>query len=170
MNKFYEEEYATPLSELDYKFLEQNLSLKGLLKPFKGKGELEQPLQEIENTISQLEQISERLIEDNKERLPIKYLPFYLKKRRLKNGSIYLSWKQIKIVIEQGKTKRMEIEGKKLIYDALKHKTLSLKDKNFIREIEKDRLTINFQMRVCIRVRQLIKEMLPKYEELDRND
>lgn len=167
MNEFYKDEYANTLSSADYQFAIQHLSLKGLLKPFKGKGEYETILQEIESHLSRLENIAERLINDTRDKLPIKYLPFYLKKRRLSNGSVYLSWKYKKIVIVNGKTSRTEIEGKRLILDALEQNNLSHEDKNFIRQLEIDRLTLNFQMRVCIRIRHLINEMLPKFDELN---
>lgn len=167
MNEFYKDEYANTLSLTDYQFEKQHLSLKGLLKPFKGKSEYEILLQEIEFNLSKLESNAERLINDTKDKLPIKYLPFYLKKRRLTNGSIYLSWKYKKIAIVDGITSRTEIEGKRLILDALKQNNLSYKDKIFIRQLEIDRLTLNFQMRICIRIRHLINEMLPKFDELN---
>ncbi|WP_392562225.1 DUF3158 family protein [Orbus sturtevantii] len=167
MSQIYEEDYADTLSPTDYQFAKQHLTLKGLLKPFKGKGEYETLLQEIEFDISRLELISQRLINDTKNKLPIKYLPFYLKKRRLKNGSVYLSWKYLKTEINNGKTKRIETEGKQLIFDAFTHSNLSDADKQFIRELEIDRLTLNFQMRVAIRTRYLITELLPKFDELD---
>ncbi|OCG17400.1 hypothetical protein A9G24_03335 [Gilliamella sp. App6-5] len=167
MNELYKDEYANTLSHLDYQFAKQHLSLKGLLKPFKDKGEYKIILQEIESHISKLENIAERLINDTRDKLPIKYLPFYLKKRRLSNGSVYLSWKYKKIIIVDGKTSRTEIEGKRLILDALKQNNLSHDDKVFIRQLEVDRLTLNFQMRVCIRIRHLINEMLPKFDELN---
>lgn len=166
MSKFYEEDYADTLSTSDYLFARQHLSLKGLLKPFKGKGEYETILQEIESDLSRLEKIAERLINDTKDKLPIKYLPFYLKKRRLSNGSLYLSWKYKKMTISNGEVKRVEIEGKKLILEALSESNLSNADKRFIKELEIDRLTLNFQMRIAIRTRHLIAEMLPKFDEL----
>ena len=169
MTKFYKDDYADSLNNTDYEFVseKQYVSLNGLLKPFKGKEEYEALLSEIEYNLYKLESISERLINDTKDKLPIKYLPFYLKKRRLSNGSIYLSWKYKKIAIVDGKTTRTEIEGKQLILDALKKSNLSYDDKIFIRQLEADRLTLNFQMRICIRIRHLINEMLPKFDELN---
>ncbi|OCG64094.1 hypothetical protein A9G48_03995 [Gilliamella sp. wkB18] len=168
MNEFYHEEYADTLSPRDYIFVKQKTSLKGLLKPFKGNREYETFMQEIEFNIAQLEKIGLRLINDTKDKLPIKYLPFHLKKRRLQNGAVYLTWKQSKTVIQNGKPKRNEVEGKRLILELLEHSNLSKTEKSFIRELEIDRLTLNIQMTVCVRLRQLFRDTLPKIDELDQ--
>lgn len=167
MNQHYQENRASTLTPSDYYFVKQYPSLKGLLKPFKGKGEYEALLVDIEHCVTRLEMMGERLINDSKDKLPIKYLPFNLSSRKLKNGSVYLTWRQTKVHIIEGKRKQVNIEGKQLILNAIKPESqLSQAEKTFLVEMENDRLTLNMQMRTCAQLRYLINEMLPKFDEL----
>lgn len=168
MSQIYAEDDANTLSPKDYYFVRQSPSLKGLLKPFKGKGEYEALLVEIKICVTRLEMLGEKLINDTKDKLPIKYLPFNLSKRKLKNGSVYLTWRQTRAAIIEGKYKRVNIEGKQLIINAIKSESpLSQNEKTFLIEMENDRLTLNFQMRTCAQLRFLIEDMLPKFDELN---
>jgi len=168
MSQIYAEDDANTLSPKDYYFVRQYPSLKGLLKPFKGKGEYEALLEEIKICVTRLEMLGEKLINDTKDKLPIKYLPFNLSKRKLKNGSVYLTWRQTRAAIIEGKYKRVNIEGKQLIINAIKSESpLSQNEKTFLIEMENDRLTLNMQMRTCAQLRFLIQDMLPKFDELD---
>lgn len=167
MSQNYQEERASTLTPTDYYFAKQYLSLKGLLKPFKGKGEYEALLNEIVSCVSRLEMLGEKLINDSKDKLPIKYLPFNLSSRKLKNGSVYLTWRHTRTEIIEGKQKRVNIEGKQLILNAIKPGSpLSQDEKKFLIEMENDRLTLNMQMRLCAQLRFSIQDMLPKFDEL----
>lgn len=167
MNQLYQEDSASTLTPIDYNFVRQYPSLKGLLKPFKGKGEYEALLAEIENCVTRLEMMGDRLINETKEKLPIKYLPFNLSSRKLKNGSVYLTWRHTRTEIIEGKHKRVSVEGKKLILDAIKSDSpLSQDEKKFLIEMENDRLTLNMQMRMCAQLRFSIQDMLPKFDVL----
>jgi len=82
------------LSDNDYESLARNSSLKGLLKAFKGKGELQALVQELQETQAKLQQLQPQLKQAVYE-LPVRTLPLILCSNPARSGVSYLRWRNL---------------------------------------------------------------------------
>ncbi|HCA3581984.1 TPA: DUF3158 family protein [Salmonella enterica subsp. enterica serovar Ball] len=82
------------LSDHDYQPCARKSSLKGLLKAFKGKGELQALLQELRKTQTQLLQL-QPVLKQAVYALPVRYLPLVLCSNPARSGVSYLRWRNL---------------------------------------------------------------------------
>lgn len=82
------------LNDKDYQHCARNGSLKGLLKAFKGKGELQALALELQETQSRLQQLQPRL-KQAVQTLPVRYLPLVLCSNPSRSGVSYLRWRNL---------------------------------------------------------------------------
>lgn len=82
------------LSDEDYQCCARKSSLKGLLKAFKGKGELTNLEEELRETQSRLQQLQPRLKQAVQD-LPVRYLPLVLCNNPARSGVSYLRWRNL---------------------------------------------------------------------------
>lgn len=82
------------LSDEDYQFCARKSSLKGLLKAFKGKGELTSLEEELRETQSRLQQLQPRL-KQAVQHLPVRTLPLVLCSNPARSGVRYLRWRNL---------------------------------------------------------------------------
>lgn len=168
MNKMYKESFGRLLDETDYFFgkRHRHRSLKGLYKPFKSKGEYYDLIGEINSSITELECASMRLINTAKETMPIKYLPIFLRGKKNKGGAFLIYWRRSK-KLSNNEVNPDEIEGKQVIYECLHSDKLTDDEKRFIKEFELDRIAINTQLSLLVRMRWMLRDCIKKIEEID---
>lgn len=83
-----------PLQQTAFQGLQQSASLKGLLKPFKGKGELEQ-LAELCGVIEgELKQLAQDVLGQARQR-PFSLLPVRLTEQNTGSGTMFLRWQHV---------------------------------------------------------------------------
>ncbi len=78
----------------DYQFIACKSSLKGLLKAFKGKGELAAVIDEISRSRSELAILQQRLVQSS-QRWPVRYMPLLLCRSPARSGATFLRWRNI---------------------------------------------------------------------------
>ena len=82
------------LSDEDYQGYARKSSLKGLLKAFKGKGELTSLEEELRETQAMLQHLQPRLKQAVQD-LPVRYLPLVLCSNPARTGVSYLRWRNL---------------------------------------------------------------------------
>jgi hypothetical protein len=82
------------LSDDDYQYCARKSSLKGLLKAFKGKGELTSLEDELRETRSMLQQLQPPL-KQAVQNLPVRDLPLVLCCNPARSGVSYLRWRNL---------------------------------------------------------------------------
>ncbi|KIS43210.1 DUF3158 family protein [Kosakonia radicincitans] len=82
------------LSDNDYENCARNSSLKGLLKAFKGKGELQELAQEVQELQAKLQQLQPQL-KQAVFNLPVRTLPLVLCSNPARSGVSYLRWRNL---------------------------------------------------------------------------
>lgn len=84
-----------PLGQVDYLQLEHAAYLKGLLKPFKGKGALATWANECAATRDGLIELAQRRILPQARGYPYSLLPIYLAQQRTAAGTVFLRWRSL---------------------------------------------------------------------------
>lgn len=84
----------SPLEQTDFRNLEQAASLKGLLKPFKGKGDLSDWASECHKLRDELIVLSERQVLAQANRYPFTLLPVQLAQQTTGAGTTFLRWRK----------------------------------------------------------------------------
>jgi len=84
-----------PLEQTAFQRLEHATYLKGLLKPFKGKGDLETWASECEALRDALIALAERSILPQARRPPFNRLPVYLAQQTTGAGTTFLRWRNL---------------------------------------------------------------------------
>ncbi|CAH0160339.1 DUF3158 family protein [Pseudomonas mediterranea] len=120
-----------------YRQLEHVASLKGLLKPFKGKGELEYLAQVAREIEAQLCRLMETLVQQT-ERPPYSLLDFRLVLQNTSAGSTFLRWR----------TRDFSRMGVAVWELQLSNKTLPQLVREGLHRFECDRIALNLQMSV----------------------
>jgi hypothetical protein len=82
----------TPLTSTDFIALEQAASLKGLLRPFKSKGELDAWASQCERQRDGLGRLAQRLL-SQATAYPLNLLPVVLAQQRTSAGTTFLRWR-----------------------------------------------------------------------------
>ncbi|WP_349571144.1 DUF3158 family protein [Azotobacter salinestris] len=83
-----------PLDQTAFQRLEHGAFLKGLLKPFKGKGELGQLRALCEGLLEALIQLAERQVLDQVDGYPYSLLPIRLTRQSTGAGTVFLRWRR----------------------------------------------------------------------------
>jgi hypothetical protein len=135
----------------DFARLEHAGSLKGLLKPFKGKGELEDWAGQCETVCEGLLRLSKRLLAQARA-YPFTLLPIVLAQQRTRAGTTFLRWRR-------HDTDRM---GDALWEEVLRHPGTSsaLADELFALEIT--RLALNMQLSLAHTLARQARECAKK--------
>ena len=84
--------FFTPLEATDFMALEQSASLKGLLKPFKSKGELELWSRQCEGLRDALAGLAQRLL-SQATAYPLNLFPVVLAQQTTSAGTTFLRWR-----------------------------------------------------------------------------
>lgn len=82
------------LSDRDYENCARKSSLKGLLKAFKGKGELQALMQELQRTQAALQQL-QPVLKQAVYATPVRTLPLVLCSNPARSGVSYLRWRNL---------------------------------------------------------------------------
>ena len=83
-----------PLEQADFRELQQAASLKGLLKPFKGKGDLSEWASECHRLRDELIALSEHRVLAQATRYPFTLLPVQLAQQTTGAGTTFLRWRK----------------------------------------------------------------------------
>ena len=83
-----------PLQQDAFQGLQQGASLKGLLKPFKGKGELSQLADQCRALEAGLKVLAQRVLYQAR-RHPFSLLPIRLIEQKTLAGTVFLRWQQV---------------------------------------------------------------------------
>src|SRR6185437_1287101 len=84
-----------PLEQTAFQRLEHAAYLKGLLKPFKGKGDLETWASQCEALRDALIALAERSLLPQARRAPFNQLPVYLAQQTTGAGTTFLRWRNL---------------------------------------------------------------------------
>ncbi|WLD65558.1 DUF3158 family protein [Pseudomonas sp. OVF7] len=125
------------LTQAAYRQLEHAASLKGLLKPFKGKGELEHLAQVAREIEAQLCQLMEAVIRQA-EQPPYSLLDIRLVLQNTSAGSTFLRWR----------TRDFARMGVTVWERQIRNKTLPQVVREGLHHFECDRIALNLQMSV----------------------
>ena len=87
--------FFNPLQQQAFLSLEQAASLKGLLKPFKGKGALEELAVHCEQLRDQLIQLARLHILKQAQAYPFALLPVQLAQQTTGAGTVFLRWRTV---------------------------------------------------------------------------
>ncbi|WP_426139244.1 DUF3158 family protein [Pseudomonas sp. DWP3-1-2] len=81
-----------PLQQTAFSSLEHAAFLKGLLKPFKGKGELSQLAVVCRQLLDSLIQLATHQVLPQAQRYPFSLLPIHIKQQSTGAGTVFLRW------------------------------------------------------------------------------
>ncbi len=126
-----------PLTADAYRQLEHAASLKGLLKPFKGKGELEQLAQMALDIQAQLRQLMMGLSQQA-ARSPYSLLDIRLVQQNTRAGSSFLRWR----------TRDFSRMGVAVWAQQMRKSALPQNLREELLRFERERITLNLQMSV----------------------
>jgi len=139
------------LADEDYKMLAYVSSLKGLLKPFKSKGELELSVREM------MEPLMQRLIQSAR-RYPVRQLPLIFTIGPAPSGANFLRWRN------QQNNKSGTPAFSNLIGDP----KIPQRARDALLEIERDRIVFNMQMSVLTFIIRQARECQEKMEQAEK--
>jgi hypothetical protein len=90
-----QEMYFRPLEQTDFLRLEHAPYLKGLLRPFKGKGPLETWASQCHRMRDQLVTLAQRRVLQPANAYPFHLLPIELAQQRTGAGTVFLRWRRL---------------------------------------------------------------------------
>ncbi len=146
-----------PLADDDYKMQVYVSSLKGLLKPFKSKGELELLESNARAAREMMEPLMRRLIQSAR-RYPVRQLPLIFTIGPAPSGANFLRWRN------QQNNKTGTLAFCHLIGDP----KVPQRARDTLLEIEKDRIVFNMQMSVLTFIIRQARECQEKVEQAER--
>ncbi|EEJ4192972.1 DUF3158 family protein [Salmonella enterica subsp. diarizonae] len=144
------------LADEDYKMLAYVSSLKGLLKPFKSKGELELLESNARNVREMMEPLMQRLIQSAR-RYPVRQLPLIFTIGPAPSGANFLRWRN------QQNNKSGTPAFSNLIGDS----KIPQRARDALLEIERDRIVFNMQMSVLTFIIRQARECQEKMEQAE---
>jgi len=123
-----------PLQQSAYQALQQSASLKGLLKPFKGKGELDQLAAQCSALEVGVRELTQEVLEQVRQH-PFALLPVRLIEQNTAAGTTFLRWQHVQ-------TRRMGVGVWRWQLDQPKTSRQLLQD---LFALEQHRITLNMQ-------------------------
>lgn len=144
------------LADEDYKMLAYISSLKGLLKPFKSKGELELLESNARSVREMMEPLMQRLIQSAR-RYPVRQLPLIFTIGPALSGANFLRWRN------QQNNKSGTPAFSNLIGDP----KIPQRARDALLEIERDRIVFNMQMSVLTFIIRQARECQEKMEQAE---
>lgn len=145
-----------PLQQTAFQGLQQGASLKGLLKPFKGKGELDQLAALCQAIEGQLRQLAQDVLNQARQR-PFSLLPVRLTEQLTGSGTVFLRWQHVQsrrmgvgVWSEMLQTKRI---NENLLHDLV--------------AIEHQRITLNMQISLIHSIGKQAAECAEKVAQAD---
>lgn len=124
-----------PLQSPAFQALQQGASLKGLLKPFKGKGELLQLAEQGQTLEAGLKVLVQDVL-DQLRRHPFSLLPVRLVEQKAQSGTAFLRWQNVA-------NRRMGVD---IWADMVRHPRTPISLLQDLYELELQRITLNMQM------------------------
>lgn len=146
-----------PLADEDYKMLAYISSLKGLLKPFKSKGELELLERNAHSAREMMEPLMRRLIQSAR-RYPVRQLPLIFTLGPAPSGANFLRWRNQ----QNNKT------GTPAFCHLIGDPKVAQRARDALLEIERDRIVFNMQMSVLTFIIRQARECQQKMEQAQR--
>ena len=146
-----------PLADDDYKMQVYVSSLKGLLKPFKSKGELELLESNARAAREMMEPLMRRLIQSAR-RYPVRQLPLIFTIGPAPSGANFLRWRNQ----QNNKT------GTPAFCHLIGDPKVPQRARDTLLEIEKDRIVFNMQMSVLTFIIRQARECQEKVEQAER--
>ena len=127
------------LNDKNYQHCARKGSLKGLLKAFKGKGELQALAQELRGErehLLQLQPVLQRAVQE----LPVRYLPLVLCSNPARSGVSYLRWRNLD----------NNHSGDAALQEILQHPDCTTALSDAMEQIELQRQVLNMQLAVVV--------------------
>lgn len=148
---------SSELENNPYRTMEQSHALKGLLKPFKGKGDYET----LVATARALREEIYKLMSDLENRVnrpPYSLLNLTMRIQRQKGGeNKYLRWR----------TKRLDCMGQKYWLDVINDPATPIELLPALHEFERERIALNMQFVELSHVVREAESCMRKFEEAD---
>ncbi|MFK4136640.1 Putative integrase regulator R protein [Pseudomonas luteola] len=140
-----------------YQALEYGASLKGLLKPFKGKGELDRFVAQCQAMQSQLTKAAMEIIIPNAAKYPFSLLPIRLMHQTSKSGVVFLRWRRC----DRSKM------GTEVWQEVLQDPRTSFAMASKLHALEQQRILLNMQMSLIHTISRQAAECAKKMEQAD---
>jgi hypothetical protein len=141
----------------DYNPIAYKTSLKGLLKPFKGKGELQQLEENTKDAREIMGGIRQRLIQSATS-YPIRMLPLIFTLGPAPSGAVFLRWRN-----QQNNKSGLPAFG-----EIIQNPVIPTFTRDLLLEIEKDRIVFNMQMSALTFIIRQARECQEKFSAAER--
>ncbi|MFJ2453989.1 DUF3158 family protein [Pseudomonas protegens] len=145
-----------PLQQSAFQGLQQSASLKGLLKPFKGKGELDQLADQCRALEAGLKELAQGVLAQVR-RYPFTLLPVKLTEQNTQAGTMFLRWQHVG-------TRRMGVHVWGSMVDHPKTPTSLLQD---LYSLELQRITLNMQISLVHSIGKQASECAEKMRQAE---
>lgn len=145
------------LVDEDYKMLAYVSSLKGLLKPFKSKGELELLESNARSVREMMEPLMQRLIQSAR-RYPVRQLPLIFTVGPAPSGANFLRWRN----------QQNNKSGTPAFSNLISDPKIPQRARDALLEIERDRIVFNMQMSVLTFIIRQARECQEKMEQAEK--
>ncbi len=145
------------LADEDYKMLAYVSSLKGLLKPFKSKGELELLESNARSVREMMEPLMQRLIQSAR-RYPVRQLPLIFTIGPAPSGANFLRWRN----------QQNNKSGTPAFCNLIGDPKIPQRARDALLEIERDRIVFNMQMSVLTFIIRQARECQDKMEQAEK--
>jgi len=141
------------LAHEDYNPIAYKASLKGLLKPFKGKGDLMQLENNMKDAREALRVIQQRLIQ-SATYYPVGLLPIMLTLCPAPSGAWFLRWRN----------QQNNKSGLPALSGLIQNKSLPISARDILLEIEKDRIVFNMQISALTFISRQARDCQEKFQ------
>lgn len=146
-----------PIGHEDYTGVGYAPSIKGLLKPFKGKRELEILLENLLQAREDLKPIHKKLVRSAQSSFPVKYFPILFRESKSQSGASFLRWRN----------HQNNKDGMPVLINIFENKDTSDKAKEIFREMEIDRISFNMQMSILSTMIRQVRDCIKKIDDID---
>ncbi|MBU4633495.1 DUF3158 family protein [Pseudomonas chlororaphis] len=147
-----------PLQQDAFQGLQHGASLKGLLKPFKGKGELDQFADQCRTIEVGLKALAQEVLEQTR-RYPFQLLPVRMTEQNTQAGTMFLRWQQVT-------DRRMGVAVWADMVSSPKTPQTLLQD---LLALEQQRITLNMQMSLIHSIAKQASECAEKMGQAEAN-
>lgn len=132
-------------------------SIKGLLKPFKSKRQLEILLENLLQAREELKPIHKKLARSAQSSFPVKYFPILFRESKSQSGALFLRWRN----------HQNNKDGMPVLVNIFENENTSDKAKEIFREMEIDRISLNMQMSILSTMIRQVRDCIKKIEVID---
>lgn len=132
-------------------------SIKGLLKPFKSKGDMQNLLHNLLQAREDLKSIHKKLTRSAQSSFPVKYYPILFRESKSQSGASFLRWRN----------HQNNRDGMPVLIKLFEDENTTDKAKEIFREMEIDRISFNMQMSILSSMIRQVRDCIQKINDID---